>query len=247
MAVHRDTPHGERFPVTRLSVLSRIREGGASERREAFDLLARAYWRPIYIYLRLRWRVEPSDAEDLTQGFLATAWAKHFFDDYDPQRARFRTFLRTCLDRFVHGQRKAERAVKRGGGAPVLSLDFVAAEGGVLRREPIAADDVETVFEQEFVRALFTGAVEQLRDELSARGREVVFTVFERYDLGPSDDLTYAELARALDLPVTRVTNHLHAARRRFREVVLDRLRELSGSEDEFRREARELLGLELR
>jgi len=239
-------PQGEQFPATRLSVLTRIREGGEAERREAFDLLARAYWRPVYAYVRLRWRREPADAEDLTQGFLGAAWAKSFFDAYDPARARFRTFLRVCLDRFVQNQWKAERTVKRGGGVPVLSLDFRNAEGALAGREPVEPHGTETLFEREFSRSLFTGAVERLRAELAARGRERVFTVFERYDLGPADEVTYAGLAAELGMPVTQVTNHLHTARRRFRELVLDQLRELSGSEEEFRAEARDLLGLDL-
>jgi hypothetical protein len=43
------------------------------------------------------------------------------------------------------------------------------------------------------------------------------------------------------------VTNHLAWARREFRRVVLDTLREMTASEDEFRREARDLLGLDAR
>jgi len=29
-------------------------------------VLVRAYWQPIYTYLRHHWQVEPPDAEDLT-------------------------------------------------------------------------------------------------------------------------------------------------------------------------------------
>lgn len=236
----------DRFPDTRASVLERIKDGGEAERREAFDLLATAYWRPVYTYLRLHWKAEPADAEDLTQGFLAAAWEKEFFTSYDPARARFRTFLRTCLDRHVQNQRKAARAQKRGGGHRPLSLDFSRAEGELRGREAADPMDTEAFFQREFVRELFAAAVGQLRAELDARGRGMVFAVFERYDLGPEDGAGYAEIARELDLPVTQVTNHLHAARRRFREIVLGRLRELSGSEPEFREEAREILGLEL-
>lgn len=237
---------GDRFPATRLSVLARIREGDDTVRREAFDLLARAYWRPVYTYLRLRWRAEPADAEDLTQGFLGAAWEKSFFDDYQPGRARFRTFLRVCLDRFVQNQRKAERTAKRGGGVPLLSLDFPQVEGTLSTEEPVASDASDELFDREFRRALFSGVVERLGQELAARGREQVFTVFARYDLEAPEGLTYAALAEELGLPVTQVTNHLHAARRRFRELVLDQLRELSGSEEEFRAEARDLLGMDL-
>jgi len=237
---------GERFPATRLSVLTRLRDGDEAIRGEAFHLLAGAYWRPIYAYLRLHWRLEPADAEDLTQGFLAVAWEKRFLAGYDPARARFRTYLRICLDRHVQQARKAERALKRGGLAQVLSLDFVTAEGELRGRDVADAADIEALFQREFVRELFARAVGQLRQELAARGRDVVFAVFDRYDLGAADGISYADLARDLGISVSQVTNHLHAARRRFREIVLTRLRELAGSEAEFREEAREILGVDL-
>jgi hypothetical protein len=102
------------------------------------------------------------------------------------------------------------------------------------------------VFQQEFVRELFAYAVARLRAELEARGRGVVFAVFDRYDLGPADGVRYAEIAQELGITVSQVTNHLHSARRRFRELVLGRLRELSGSETEYREEAREILGVDV-
>ena len=42
------------------------------------------------------------------------------------------------------------------------------------------------------------------------------------------------------------MTNHLHAARRRFRELALLNLRALVGTDEEYRAEARELFGLEV-
>jgi len=235
-----------RFPPTRLSVLTRLRDGDEPDRAAAFALLAGAYWRPVYTYLRLQWREEPADAEDLTQGFLAAAWEKGFLGGYDPTRSRFRTYLRTCLDRHVLNHRKGERALKRGGGVAALPLDFAGAEGQVRTREVPDQDGPEEIFHREFVRELFTGAVTRLRREFEQRGRGAAYAAFERHDLGPADGASYAVIAAELGVSVSQVTNYLHAARRRFRELVLDQLRELSGSEAEFREEAREILGVEL-
>ena len=52
--------------------------------------------------------------------------------------------------------------------------------------------------------------------------------------------------AAAMGVPVTTLTNDLHAARRRFRELALVHLRNLVGSDEEFRAEARELFGVEV-
>jgi len=43
------------------------------------------------------------------------------------------------------------------------------------------------------------------------------------------------------------VTNELAWARRAFREIVLDLLREVCATDDEFRAEARDLLGIDPR
>ena len=88
------------FPVTHRSVLERVRSGDADLRRSAFDDLATGYWRPSYHYLRLHWRLPPEEAEDVVQAFFTTAFEKGYLDRYDPSKARFRTFLRLCLDRF---------------------------------------------------------------------------------------------------------------------------------------------------
>jgi hypothetical protein len=85
-----------------------------------------------------------------------------------------------------------------------------------------------------------------LRARCIETGRTAPLAVFERYDLERDHDTpTYAELGRELGLPVTQVTNHLSAMRRELRRHVLESLRELCASEDEFRHEARLVLGHE--
>jgi len=233
------------FPATRLSVLRGVASALPEERRQALDALAAAYWRPVYTYLRLHWRVAAEEAEDLTQSFFARALEKDFFSRYEPARARFRTFLRTCLDGFVSNQRAAARRLKRGGGQALLSLDFAGAEAALGHIEVPAEMDVEELFRREWVRALFADAVRELAARCRAQGRLVHFALFERYDLDPPPEgrPTYAALAAEFSLPPTQVTNFLAAVRRDFRRLVLERLRALTGSEEEFRAEARDLLG----
>src|SRR5262245_16604075 len=114
----------DRFPPTRRSVLACVRSRDSQTRRAALETLAVGYWRPIYKYLRVRGRAAPEDAQDLTQGFFAAALEKGFFESYDPSRARFRTWLRTCLDGFVSHERESARRFKRGGAVQLLPLDF---------------------------------------------------------------------------------------------------------------------------
>jgi RNA polymerase sigma factor (sigma-70 family) len=230
------------FPPTRLSVVRAAGSADSDQRALAFEPLVQAYWKPVYKYLRTRWRASEADAEDLTQGFFARALEKGYFAGYDPGRARFRTFLRTCLDGYVANERQAASRLKRCGGQTPLSLDFAGAEGELRALEPTSTDDPEAWFHREWVRSFFAQAVEELRARCQAAGRETAFALFERHDLAEPRP-SYADLAAELGLGVGQVTNALFAARRDFRRLVLQRLRELTGGEDEFRAEARALLG----
>ena len=234
-----------RFPATRRSVLERVRSADDGVRRDAFGDLATGYWKPSYHYLRLQWRLTAEEAEDAVQAFFATAFEKQYLERYDPAQSKFRTFLRVCLDRFVQNLRKAAAADKRGGGMALLSLDFPGAEREMDDMATAIADP-DRFFHDETVRFLFARAVASLQAACVDAGRDVVFRVFERHDLAPASDTSYATVARDLGISVSQVTNHLHAARRQFRELALGHLRALSATDDEYRREAREIFGLEI-
>jgi len=238
---------GRSFPTTRWSAIVAARSDDPDERRRAFDTLIAAYWKPVYKYIRTRWGKSNEDAKDATQEFFARVMEKEFLAGYDPAKARLRTFLRVCVDGFVANLDKAARRIKRGGDVQILSLDFETAEGEMRSIDPPAPGGLEDFFEKEFVRSLFALAVEQLRTECEARGKTTHFRLFEQYDLddAPGARLTYDELARQHGIAVTGVTNYLSYARREFRRITLERLAAMCGSEDEFRREARSILGVD--
>ena len=239
---------GDRFPITRLSAIVAAGSKDQAERSRAFEILVAAYWMPVYKYIRIKWGKPSEDAKDLTQGFFVEAMEKNFFQRYDPARAKFRTFLRTCLEGFVLNEEKAARRIKRGGGAVILSLDFDNAENQLAIAEPPAPNEIDEYFEAEWVRSVFSLAVEALRLELQGQGRDIYFRLFERYVLeDPDTTLSYKDVAREFNLSVSNVTNYLAAARREFRRLVLEKLRELTATDDEFRREARALLGVDPR
>lgn len=237
------------FPSTHRSAVLRVRSTDGDERRRAFEALARLYWKPVYKYLRLHWRNPPEDAEDRTQAFFARSFATGDFARWDPERGRFRTFLRACLDAFAANARRDATRLKRGGGFEIVSLEFATAEGE-LRQQPIAAAgaDPDAIFHTEWVRSLFAHAVDALQQHCQAAGKDLHFELFERYDLLASEAAqrpTYADLAAATGLPVTQVTNYLAWARREFRRCVLDALREVCGTDAEYRAEARAVLGFD--
>jgi len=168
---------------------------------------------------------------------------KGFLDSYDPARSRLRTFLRVCVDRFVINQAQTAGRLKRGGAA--AALDFEAAEAELARTalgHTVAPDEF---FDREWARAVFGIAIDRLRTECRTRGRELHFLLFQHRDLDDSERRSYDDLARDYGLKTSDVTNHLAAARREFRRILLETLREMTASDAEFRREARALLGVD--
>ena len=172
------------FPVTRHSIVAAIRSRRPDVRRAAFDALVTAYWKPVFKYVRLKWHTSPDDAADLTQGFFLRAFEKDFFSGFDPSRARFRTYLRTCLDGYVSNARKADARLKRGGGVTLVPIDFDEAERELRLQATNAIDDFDAYFHREWLRGLFALAAARLRDACAARGRAERFTVFEQYRFG---------------------------------------------------------------
>ena len=229
-----------RFPSTRRSAVFAARSDDPAERSRGFDSLVEAYWKPVYKLIRLKWSCSPDDAADLTQGFFTRAIEKDFFHPYDPSKGGFRTFLRVCLEGYIANERKSASRLKRGGGAGALSLDFTTAEGELREHPPAPDANPEEWFHREWVRSMFSLAMADLRALCESRGKPEPFRMFERYDLEQS--ASYADLAREFNVPVTTVTNQLAWARREFRRLLLDRLRGISGGEDEFRADARALL-----
>ncbi|HYL85158.1 MAG TPA: sigma-70 family RNA polymerase sigma factor [Candidatus Angelobacter sp.] len=241
-------PGGDRFPPTRRSVLEAVRSIDAEERQRALEALCAAYWKPVYKYVRLRWNRPAEEAQDLTQGFFLEVLERKLLEKFDPRKSRLRTYLRVCVDSFVSNEHKAAQRQKRGGALPHVALDFAAAEQelGQSAMDPAAIpspESLEEFFEKEWIRSLFGLAVEELRKFCIERERERTFHLFEAYDLDSNDKISYEQLAREYAIPVTDVTNALSWARREFRRIALEHLRELCGSEEEFHREARAAFG----
>jgi DNA-directed RNA polymerase specialized sigma24 family protein len=234
------------FPTTRGSVIAAIAGADPAARDRAFDALVAVYWRPAYVHLRLKWGKNREDAEDLTQEFFTRALLQGFLAGYDPARGRFRTFLRGCLDHLVANARRDARRLKRGGGSAHLPLDFEGAERDLVLAAPGGSDDPDRRFHQEWLRGLFSGAAADLEARCAWDGHDLWFRIFARHDLEPAEAAarpSYRALAEEFGVPATQINNHLAWARREFRQLVLTRLREVSGSDAEFRSEAQELFG----
>jgi RNA polymerase sigma-70 factor (ECF subfamily) len=234
------------FPLTRWSILEGARSREPEQRQRALDVLVSAYWKPVYKYIRRHWGKEDEQAKDLTQDFFTRLIEKQLLDRFDPAKARLRTYLRVCVDGLVMNTDKASRRQKRGGDVALLPLDFESAEGELMHLPLAAPGGPEEFFAKEFARSLFGLAVDRLRDECEAKGKSLHFKLLELYDIEEGGkQLTYEEVAARFGIRSTDVTNYLSYARKEFRHIVLEQLRTMTASDEEFRREAATLLGVQ--
>jgi len=235
------------FPATRWSVIEGTRSPHTEERRRAFDVLVSVYWKPVYTYIRLHWKKDHELAKDLTQEFFSRLIEKNLLDRFDPGRARLRTYLRVCVDGLVMNEDKAAQRLKRGGDVALLPLALESSEGEWMQLPIAAPRTPEEIFTREFARSLFGLAIDRLRRECLAKGKSLHFQLLELYDIEEGGkELTYDDVARRFGLKATDVTNYLAYARREFRRIVLEELRTMTATEEEFRREAQTLLGVKL-
>lgn len=192
----------------------------------------------------MKWNLGSDDAADFTQEFFTRLLEKEFLDSYDSNKGRLRTFLRTCADRLFMKQMRDSNRLKHGAGSVHLALDFDEAERELAKVAGTASP--ENSFDKEWVRSLFALGVQRLRASCESQGKLIHFALFQRYDLDDGDSKpTYAQLAAEFGLSATDVTNYLAFARREFRRCVLDQLREMTATDEEFRREAQFLLGVD--
>src|SRR5258705_1749901 len=192
-------PGGDGFPPTRRSVIEAVRSIDAEERGRALEALCAAYWKPVYKYVRWRWKRPASDAQDLTQGFFAELLERELLEKFDSTKSRLRTYLRLSVDSFVMNADKTGKRQQSGGNIPHVALDFSAAEeelgATVIDPAKIASpESLEEFFEKEWVRSLFALAVEELRELCIARERERAFHLFEAYDLQGNEKISYEQL-----------------------------------------------------
>ena len=220
-------PHG-RFPSTRLSLLEAAAAGVPNQALE--DVIA-LYWKPVYRFVRLKFRQDNEDAKDLTQGFFATALERDFFARFDPAKASFRTYLRMAVERFALNQHASAARQKRGGD--IVFEPVVEAAG--------TSESPEEAFEREWQRQLFALALDDLRAYSEQEGKQLHFRIFEAYDLAEGERPSYAELAARHGIAETAVTNHLAWARRTLRGFVAGRLRGTTSGPGELRQEMRRI------
>jgi RNA polymerase sigma factor (sigma-70 family) len=213
-----DRPSTGRFPTTHWSRVVAAGDPGTPRAREALAALCGAYWYPLYAYVRSRGH-SPEQAQDMTQDFFAYLLERDLFAKADPDRGRFRSFLRTVCGRFLADRQDRQNAVKRGGRLTSLPIDARDAEGR-FAREPFHELTAARIFDRTWALTLLDRVLDQLRREYHDAGRPEVFEQLRvALTRGPKA-VPYATIAGRLGISEGAVRVAVHRLRRRYGHLL---------------------------
>jgi RNA polymerase sigma-70 factor (ECF subfamily) len=230
--------HGQ-FTTTHWSVVLAACATQAPQARAALETLCRAYWYPLYAFVR-RHGHSPHDAQDLTQGFFAYLVEQDLVARADRQAGRFRSFLLGSLKHFLAHEHERATALKRGGGQPLVSLDQFDPEDRYAL-EPSDTATPETIFDQRWARQQIENALSRLRAEYAAAGRGPLFDLLKDYVWGDQNALSLATIAGRVELSEEAVKKSVQRLRQRFRDSLRAEVAQTVATPDQIDEELRHL------
>ena len=225
------------FPSTCWTLL---RQAGGMN-RESLERLIYLYWKPAYYYLRAAGRRSVEDAKDLTQDFFTRLVERKDWERLSPERGSFRGFLKRALKNFMIDAARREKARRPGEGLFLFRFEEV--------RDAHPTVDPENAFDREWIKTVLRESIRDLEARLKKEGSSNLFDVFRLYCLpddgsgdasastrflkGDLEGKPYADVAAQLGLRESDVRKRLARCRAVLREIVLERIRDYSSSEDE--------------
>jgi len=228
------------FATTHWSVVLRAGDSQAPESAEALEKLCRAYWYPLYVYVR-RQGYTPEDAQNLTQEFFSRLLEKKQLRIANPERGRFRSFLLTVLKRLLVTEWRHEHRQKRGGDLLVFSLDEHEAEDRY-HLEPADTTTPETLFERRWAETVLARVLARLEHEY--RRHALGFVNLQPYLVEEKGAAPFAETAARLGVTESALKAVVYRLRCRYGELFRQEIAHTVERPEEVEEEIRHLLAV---
>jgi len=210
------------FAATHWSVVLAAKNGESPDAIQAMEKLCRAYWPPLYAFIR-RDGHDATEAQDLTQDFFARLLARDYLQHLHHQQGKFRSFLLAYLKNFLSEQRRKVGTQKRGGRCVLVSLDEPTGEDGYLL-EPVDELTPDQVFERRWAQAVLQKALDRLREEFLVRGLGELFELLQDYQPREPGGRSYAQLGDELAMTEAAVKSAVQRMRQRHRELLREEI-----------------------
>jgi DNA-directed RNA polymerase specialized sigma24 family protein len=228
------------FATTHWSVVLAAGQVASDSSRSALESLCRAYWYPIYVYVRRKGN-GPDDAQDLTQEFFAQLISKEHLRLADRQKGKFRSFLLAVLDHFLAREWSRAHRQKRGGEYTFISLDQQAPEDRY-RLEPADNETPEKKFERQWALTVLTQTMTALATECEACGKGDLFREVQNLLAGERAHGGYADISQRVRMGEGAVRVAVHRLRQRYGELLRSEIAQTVGTADEVDEEMAYLL-----
>jgi len=230
------------FTTTNWSLVLAAGETAPGGATDAMERLCSRYWFPVYASIR-RAGNDAHHAEDLTQGFFEFAIERRLLQRARKDKGRFRSFILSSLNNFLHNQHDHASAVKRGGRHQIVSFDEADAEM-MLASEPAINGTPEDSFDRRWAVTLIRRVMENLQAEHAKRGRLTVHDSLLPYLTRNPSPGDYQRIAADLEMEVGTLRVALHRFRHRFGELLRSEVAHTVASPDEVEEEIRYLLSV---
>lgn len=229
------------FPQTRWTQVIAARDGEDTAARQSMDALARAYWRPLYVFLRQRGQGH-DDAAESVQGFFNHLLSRNFLAYVRPREGKFRTFLLSSLTRWLNDRHDQASALKRGGGVSPVSLEELAAAGREIAMEP--GDTPELRFDRQWAMLVFERSLARLRGKCEERGRLPLYELLEADLRGGGGQESYAAFAARTGSTEGAVKKAAFTLRGQLGDLLREEIRETVQDGTDIEEEIRYLITL---
>lgn len=234
-------PQNVAFTTTLWSTVMQAGAGDSPPARAALERLCTTYWYPLYAHVRRRGH-GANEAADLTQEFFVVLLRRNSLARVGPEKGRFRTFLLTSLDYFLHDQAARQQAAKRGGGARRVELDALDAERR-LAFEPVSEETPDKAFDRRWASTLLAQAFARLEVEQTAAGKGEWFARLKPFVTREIEPGEYAALADKLGVLPNTIAKTVQRLRLRARELLIEEAAHTVATVTDAERELRELFG----
>jgi len=237
----KDPPGPRQFATTHWSLIGAARSDEASQTRarEALEELCRAYWYPLYAFVRSR-GYSAVDAQDLTQAFFARIIETGGFADADRKRGRFRSYLLGAMKHFLANEWHRAQTQKHGGRVQFIEFDALDPEARYAGASK-QSDNPEHLFDREWALQTIAGALQALRNEMAKAGKSKQFDALKS-SLTGEDELPRDQIAARLGMSEGAVKVAVHRLRQRYRMLLRAAIAETVSNEADLDDEMRYLV-----
>ena len=227
------------FATTRWTVVLSAGDPSSPQAATALETLCRAYWCPLYAYVR-RCGYSPPDAQDLTQEFFTRLLEHNWIACADRHKGRFRSFLLMAMKRFLAKEWDKVKTLKRGGQMRFVPLEVHRAETRYCR-EPADTRTPEQLFEKQWALILLESVLNRLREDYERDGKGALFHTLESSLIGSRDKQPYAALGAQLGMTEGAARVAVCRLRERYRERLNEEIGHTVASPGEVEEELRHL------